>query len=172
MEIRNQIRKIIREIFENEEVSSGEMAEIEKARMAVTKLAKGEIKEEDILELDGKMHGEDYEEGQNSTSGEVFVKWRYDDKVFNTIFELSGSYYLIKGDEGYWGSSIDDSRAPEPDEIEDGSEEIYLEDSEVILGDEEDNEYDFRLADLEPAFKANLEKFLTSRYDAGDGRIS
>lgn len=172
MEIRNQIRKIIREIFENEEVSSGEMAEIEKARMAVTKLAKGEIKEEDILEVDGGMYQEDYSEGQNSAEGEIFIKWKYDGKVYDTMFNVTGYYDLIKGDEGYWGSSIDDSRAPEPDEIRDGSEEVYLNDTEIILGDEERNEYDFRLADLEPSFKANLEKFLTGRYDAGDGRIN
>jgi hypothetical protein len=171
MEIRKEIQKIIREIFQNEEVSSDEMALIEKAKAAVTALANNKIKDEDILEMDGKMYGDDYREGENSTEGEVFVKWKYEDKVYDTIFMVSGTYDLIKGDEGYWGSSIDDSRAPEPDEVVDGSESINLEDTEVIISDEERNEYDFRLADLEPDFRVKLEKFLTKRYDAGDGTI-
>lgn len=171
MSIRNQIRNLIREIFENEEASSSEMVEIQKAKEAVTKLAFGEISDEDILEMDGKMYGEDYDEGENSTEGEVFVKWRHEGKIYDTIFAVSGTFDLIKGDEGYWGSSIDDSRAPEPDEIRDGSERVYLEDTEVIVSDEERNEYDFRLADLNPEFKKKLERFLTKRYDAGDGSI-
>lgn len=168
----DKIRRIISEMIESyfddphdfdEENANKDWDELN-AKKALIALSKGQVPNNKIKVLSGSLSGADFdEEGHTSSDGQVEIQWEYNDTEYTANFNIEGSFTLIKGSEGRWGSSVDDSEAPEPDDHKD--EEIELLDDEIVFGDDQDNEYEFKLYELGDSFKKDMEYFFLQRYD-------
>lgn len=164
MDIRNRIRQIISEIFENEEMGSEMDAKKSKAKMALIALSNGQIPDQDIKYLYGDMSGFDFDDsGYTSSSGEVEIVWIFQGEEYVIFPEVDASFYLIKGSEGRWGSSIDDSEAPEPDDHSD--EEVTISGDKIVVWDGDGEEYEFPYSELNGRVKKGLERMLLDSFD-------
>lgn len=164
MDIRSKIRKIISEIYENEEMGSELDLKRSKAKMALISLAKGQIPAQDIKYFYGSLSGADFDDsGYTSSSGEVEIVWIFEGEEYVIMPEVDASFYYIKGSEGSWGSSIDDSEAPEPDDHSD--EEVTIQDDPILVFDGDGEEYEFPEAELDKSVKKGIERMLVNRFD-------
>lgn len=146
-----------------------EEADPEMARAALISLASGDDSVYDV-KIRGQLSEPDYEEGWNSSDGEVEISWSVRSRAYDTIIEVNGSFYLEKGSPGRWGSSIDDSEPPEDDTA--SRSEITINDKTILVGDQFGNEYEFNMEDLGKKFVKDLEDFLLDGYDPIDATIS
>lgn len=162
--IRKIISEIISDIYDAVENQPNNDLPTTQAKNALITLSMGRVPENKIQILNGNLSGADFDEdGNTSSSGEVEIGWLFEGVQYIAVFNIQGTFYLIRGDEGKWGSSVDDSRAPEPDDHSD--EEIELLDDEIIFGDNKGNEFEFNINELGDEFKRNMEKFFLQRYD-------
>jgi len=163
------IRKIIRDIIKEEYQT--EFGDKDKARRGLIALSKGLITGDHLKYLKGSLGDADLDEtGSKSSDGEVEIFYIFEDVEYSVTLNVTGEFYFTKGSSGHWGSSIDDSQAPDPDDYED--EEVLLNDEEIILSDDDDNEFEFHVSELGPDFVKNMEEFLTNYYDAYDNELS
>lgn len=175
--IRKIINEMIHDVYEYDEHDEYDEYDIDKdheeikAKKALIALSKGRIPKDKIQVSGGNLSGANFDkEGHTSSSGEVEVRWKYGeldgnvngDTEYDAIFNVKGSFYLIKGDDGYWGSSMETSSPPEPDDHRDDKMELL--DQEIIIGDDQKNQYDFKVYELGSTFKEDMENFFLSRY--------
>lgn len=163
MDLRKIVRQIIKEEIESQELQS-EFGDKDKARRGLIALSKDLIPDGDIKNLKGSLNPEYPEEsGHYSEDGEVEITYNFEGSTYTIIMSITGDYYYKEGFGGdYWQP---------PDEGEWSDEEIHLNDDEFIVGDEEDNEYEFDIKELGPKFGIDMEKFLLGYYDASDSSL-
>jgi len=167
----DKLRKIIRDLIKEESDLQMDFGDKDKARRGLIALSKGLITGDHLKYLKSSLDDVDLDEtGSKSSDGEVEIFYVFEDVEYNVDINVTGEFYFTKGSSGHWGSSIDDSQAPDPDDYED--EEVLLNDEEIILSDDDDNEYEFHVSELGPDFVKNMEEFLTNYYDAYDNELS
>jgi hypothetical protein len=161
MDIRQVIRKIIKESEEESEKLQMEFGDIEKAKRGIIALSKGIIPSSDYKVKFSLGSQDPYETGSYSQEGEVELNYSFEGVKYDTIISITADFYFKQADfQGdYWQPA---------DEDEYEAEEIFYDEDEIIIGDEERNEYDIQVSDLGPNFKRDLEKFLFDYYDPQD----
>jgi len=161
MDIRKVIRKIIKESVEELQGLQMDFGDPDKAKRGIIALSKGIISPKDI-KVDFNLGSEDpYETGNYTQEGEVELVYQFEGVTYDTIVQITADFYFTEA------SFKGDYMQPEdPDEYE--AEEVNYDEDEIIIGDEEKNEYDIQVSDLGPNFKRDFEKFLFDYYDPQD----
>lgn len=170
MDVRKTIRRIISEVYENQEDQNEINPMREKAKRALVALSKNEIPKSDIKYLYGHLSGADFDEtGSTGHSGEVEIVWMFEGEEFAIFPDVYASFHYTEGSSGYWGSSVDDSEAPYGSESDD--EEITLEGDEIVVWDGDGEEYEFQNQELGKEVKSGIENMLLDYYDPLEEQI-
>jgi hypothetical protein len=159
----DKLRKIIRDLIKEESDLQMDFGDKDKARRALIALSKNQIPAND-RKVDGRL-SDAYrdEDGHYDEDGDIEIEFYFEGIKFNTIINVTGSYYYKKG----WGG--DYMQPPDEDMYED--EEITINDDEITVGDDDDHEYDFNNSELGPNFQKDMESFLLNYYDASESSI-
>lgn len=160
----DNLRKIIRQIIKEESEFQNDFGDKENARKALISLSKGLIPISDIITLNSNLSNNFPEEsGSYSQDGEVEIIFNFEGVKYDVIFNVEGSYYYREG----WGG--DYMQPADPGEYSD--EEITFNEDEIIVGDQNDNEYEFSINELGSNFRNDLEKFLVDFYNPSQAEI-
>lgn len=169
MDIRKAIRKIISEMYEGEEFGTELDPKMSNAKRALIALASNRVPSKDVR-LWGSLHGADFDDsGLTGSSGEVEVDWTFEGDDYSFSCDVETSFYYTKGSSGRWGSSIDDSEAPEPDDVEDI--EIDLLDDELSVYDENGDDFTFSINELGNGVAKGIQDLLNRSYDPIEEQI-
>lgn len=169
MDIRKAIRNIISEIYENEEFGTEFDPKMSNAKRALMALSNNEIPNQEV-KIYGNLHGADFDEsGPTGSQGEVEIEWDFEGTNYLITVEVDTDFYYTKGSSGIWGSSIDDSEAPEPDDYEDV--EVHIQDDELKVYDEDGEEYAFSIQEIGKNVVRGLEMLLMNDYDPAEEKI-
>ena len=169
MDIRKAIRKIISEMYENEGFGTESGDKMSNAKRALIALASNQVPSKDVR-LWGSLHGADLDDsGLTGSSGEVEVDWTFEGVDYLFTCNVETSFYYTKGSSGRWGSSIDDSEAPEPDDVDDI--EIDLIDDELKVYDGDGDEFTFGTDELGMDVVKGIENILEGGYDPAEEQI-
>jgi hypothetical protein len=170
MDIRKAIRKIISEIYENEDLGTGQQINRENAKMALIALSQNQIPKNEV-KMHGVLDGADFEDsGPTGSSGEVEVDWKSDGIGYLLSCDVYTEFDYTQGSSGRWGSSIDDSEAPEPDDAD--NLEVHLAGDELKVYDEDGEEYAFGVSELGKEVITGIEILLLNNYDPYEEKIS
>lgn len=162
----DNLRNIIRQIIKEESEFQTDFGDKEKAKKALISLSKGLIPINDISTLHGKLSDDfpEEESGSYTQEGEIEIIFNFEGEKYTTIFDIEGSYYYREG----WGG--DYMQPADPGEYSD--EEVNFYADEIMISDQDDNEYDFTISEFGPNFRTDLEKFLIDFYDPSQAEIS
>lgn len=161
----DNLRKIIRQIIKEESEFQTDFGDREKAKKALISLSKGLIPLNDISTLHGKLSDDfpEEESGSYSQDGEVEIIFNFEGIKYSVIFDVEGSYYYREG----WGG--DYMQPADPGDYSD--EKINFNEDEILVGDQDNNEYEFSINDLGSNFRTDLEKFLIDFYNPSQAEI-
>jgi hypothetical protein len=161
MDIRKVIRKIIKESDEELQGLQMDFGDPDKARRGIIALSKGIIPPSDVKVKFLLGSQEPDESGSYTKEGEVELLYNFEGVKYDTIVSITADYYFsqarFKGD--YW-------QPEDPDDYE--AEGINFNDEEIIIGDDERNDYEFNVSELGPNFTRDLEEFLLDYWDPQD----
>ena len=170
MDIRKAIRKIISEMFENEEFGTELAQKTSNAKRALIALASNRVPSRDVR-LWGSLSGADFDEsGLTGSSGEVEVDWTFEGADYSFSCDVETSFYYTKGSSGRWGSSVDDSEAPEPDDVDDI--EVDLLEDRLKVYDDEGEDFTFSINELGNNVGRGIQDLLRRSYDPVEEQIS
>lgn len=154
----SKMREFIKNIIKEEIELSGDK---EKAKQAIIAFSRNLIPKNQI-NIKFELSTPDYDEGYNETEGVILIKLSFEGEIYEVDFSVIASFYASGGYGGDFLGPIDTARAPEPQEIED--KHISIEDSEIIIYDQEENEYNFLVSEFEPNLIKGIERILTQYY--------
>jgi hypothetical protein len=169
MDIRKSIRKIISEMFDNGEFGTELAQKTSNAKRALIALSKNMVSNKDV-KIHGLLHGADFDEsGPTGSQGEVEIEWDFEGMNYSVSVEVNTDFYYTKGSSGKWGSSVDDSQAPESDDIEDV--EVHIQDDEIKVYDEDGEEHAFSMRELGKGVARGLEMLILNDYDPAEEQV-
>lgn len=159
----NNLIKKIRQIIKEEMDLQADFGDSDKARRGIIALSKGLIPNKDLKVIDFQFGSIEPEEtGSYDQEGEIDIKYVFEGTVFKVNIYASGEFYYTYNDASFKGSY---DSPPDPGEEEIEPENIYYDEDEIEVIDDQGNKFEFNVSDLTPTFKKDLGRFLFDYYD-------
>jgi len=159
IKMENKLRQVIKKILKEEIELSGDKNEAKQALIAFSR----NLIPNSNIKVTPELSSSDYEDGYNETDGIFIVKILFEGNTYEFDFNVTASFYTIGGYDGDFAGPIDTARAPEPQSLED--EQITIDSDEIIMYDQEQNEYIFSFEEFDKDFRIRIGKILTQYYN-------